>query len=489
MRRGLTVLLLALCAAGPLRAADFSSRVEQLTHIPVLQNAWWSGFARYTDGEELFSVNADQRMTPASTLKLFTTAAALDKFGPHHRFETRLYATTQPDENGVLHGDIYVQGGGDPALGSTRAKGGKPMREVFAGWTKALQKAGIKQIDGGLYADVSLFGGPSIPVKVNWENIGNYFAAPATALAINDNALRIIFESRPTHGLPAEIKRTEPSVPGLDVWTDVTTDAVTKKDNAYVYGAPYQYQLRVYGSIPAKFGEFSIGAALPDAPLQTLQWWQEDLQQKGISVRNFPAVTARAPDYSILRLLHTEYSPELKDIIYIVNKRSFNFYAEMLLRQLAVKNGQKGTVENGISALYAWMKSNGIATDNLKFYDGSGLSRDNLVSARTLVDVLNVMSKHPDFKWYYNSLATPDDRGDLLVLRRFLRPFKKTERVRVKGGTIDGVKAAAGYVTDEEGQLIAFALVANNLISKDESLYRLHENIIKMLLNPAQNNQ
>ena len=92
------------------------------------------------------------------------------------------------------------------------------------------------------------------------------------------------------------------------------------------------------------------------------------------------------------------------------------------------------------------------------------------------------MTKSPHFSHYYDSLATPNDRGDLLLLRRFLKPQKKVDTVRVKGGTIDSVKAAAGYVKDKNGELIAFVLMANNLATKDEAILRIHEDIIKQLL-------
>ena len=115
-------------------------------------------------------------------------------------------------------------------------------------------------------------------------------------------------------------------------------------------------------------------------------------------------------------------------------------------------------------------------------YDGSGLARDNLLTPQVLLNTLIFMSNSPYFKDYYNSLATPDDRGDLLVLRRFLKPQKRVDQVHLKGGTIDSVKTAAGYVKDRDGNLIAFVLMANNLAGKDESLLRFHENIIKQLL-------
>lgn len=99
--------------------------VQARLNTPALQGAWWAGEAGFAGEEPLFSIRAEQRMAPASTLKLITSAAALETFGPDYRFETRLYANAAPDENGTLAGDLYVRGGGDPALALCVPKAGK----------------------------------------------------------------------------------------------------------------------------------------------------------------------------------------------------------------------------------------------------------------------------------------------------------------------------------------------------------------------------
>lgn len=484
-------LLTCLSLSFALNAQPLQSFVEEKQQLPVLAGAWWGGAAAYTQQPQtpLFSLKADTRFTPASTLKLLTTAAALETFGPDHRFETRLYAEHTPDEQGVLHGSVYVQGGGDPTLGSTRVPGAETWQTVINTWLQAVKKAGIKKIDGSIYADISAFEGPSVAPKVNWENMGNYFAAPVSPLSINDNLFEIHFKPQFRSGQLAEISHTVPHVPGLQLQSFVTTDGKSNKDNAYVYGAPGQYELKIFGTIPTNFLGFHIKAALPDPALFAVQAFQEALQKAGIAVSGTAQTTRQAPAYENMALLHTYYSPRLQDIIVIVNKRSFNLYADMLLRQLALHAGQSGSLENGLAALIQFLQKNKIAAaQDTVLYDGSGLARDNLLTPQTLLNTLIFMSQSPHFKAYYNSLATPDDRGDLLVLRKFLTPKKQVDTVRVKGGTIDGVKAMAGYAKDQNGQLIAFVMIANNLASKDESLLRFHEEIIKRLIAlPAKN--
>ena len=477
--------LILLLVSFTAQAQGVQEFVQARLNNAVLKGALWGGLAVYTDTpqQELFSVGADIRLTPASTLKLLTTAAALETFGPHYRFQTHLYSSTTPDEKGILKGDLYLQGGADPTLGSKRVTGAQSWREVASQWAKSVKKAGIKRVEGNIYADVSAFEGPSIAPKVNWENIGNYYAAPVSPLCFNDNSFKIFFKPQPFHGKNAEVSRTEPEIDQLHLKSFVTTDSKNKRDNAFVYGAPNQYDMEIYGTIPTNFTGFSIQAALPDPALFAVQALHNALREEGIAVGGHAATLTDAPNYAAMPLLHTYQSPELKDIIVIVNKRSFNLYAEMLLRQLALHAGKKGSVQNGLEELKKFLRKNKLAaSEDAVLYDGSGLSRDNMLTPRVLVNTLSFMTTSPHFKYYYQSLATPDDRGDLLLLRYFLKPKHQIQDVRVKGGTIDGVKAVAGYVHDANGKPVAFAMIANNLASKDETILRIHEDIIKQLL-------
>ncbi len=483
------LLLIFLLSPVLLSAQSLQEWVEVATDIPALQGAWWGGLATYTDAaqDELFSIQADTRFAPASSLKLLTTAAALEKLGPQHRFETKLYTSNLPNTDGSVE-NLILRGGGDMTLGSKRVKSAQTYPQVLKTWVKAVKEAGIKQVNGTIYADVSLFEGPTIADKVNWENMGNYFAAPASALCLNDNQFAIRFKGETKHGAHTEIAGMEPHIPGVTLHNFVTVDATSKTDNAYVYAAPDQYELKIFGTIPAARGGFVIKGAIPNPALFAAQQLWQALEAEGVSVKNPPQVLTQTPDYSAMHLLHTYQSPTLKEIIVIVNKRSFNLYADMLLRHLALADGKPGSIKNGVAALNQFLREKNIAGENdAVIYDGSGLSRDTMITPRVLVNTLNYMAKSEHFGEYYRSLATPDDRGDLLILRYFLKPKHQIDDVRVKGGTIDGVKTVAGYIHDQDGYLVSFALMANNLATnKDESLWRVHENIIRKLLDAKQ---
>lgn len=449
----------------------------------VLNGASWAAVAQYTDGEPLFAIEPHLRLAPASTLKLLTSAAALETLGPMYRFETPVYADALPDADGTLDGNLYIRGSADPTLGSDRVSGSLSAQQLLQSWSRQIRDLGIRKITGHIYADTSLFSGPSLPDKTNWQNMGNYFAAPATALAFHDNSFEIAFAPQAKDGAPVAVQSVWPETEGLKIRSFVTASAKDKRDNAYVYAAPGQYDLEIYGTVPVtRLRGQRIQAALPDAPQLLADMLLQQLEKDGVSVGGGAILLENAPDYTAMHLLFAHHSPPLKDIIYVLNKRSFNFYAEMLLRMLAVQAGQSGSVAEGIKQLYAFLQANGISTHDLVLYDGSGLSRDNQLPAQTLLEVLVFMSTRPNFPYYYDSLATLDDRGDLLLLRYFLHPFKRTQDVHVKGGTIDGVKAQAGYAKDRNGRLIAFAFIANNLLDKDESINRFYEDVLKLLL-------
>lgn len=478
--------LLLLCPA-VIDGQDLTPAVLAMANRPVLRGTSWAAIAAYPKGEELFSVHSQLRLAPASTLKLLTSAAALETFGPQHRFQTRIYMDGTLSANGTLEGNLYIRGGGDPTLGSKRVQGSLAWQDLLKEWAHKIQTAGIKQINGNIYADETLFEGPSLPTKTNWQNMGNYFAAQASALSFNDNSFEITFFPQSKHGEKMQIKSFYPHTEGLKIRSFVTADSHNPKDEAYVYAAPGQYEMEIYGTLPASlFKDYTILAALPEPAQLLTDLLIEQLEQNQISVQGSGILLQTAPDYPSMSLLHTHFSPPLKDIIYIVNKRSFNLYAEILLRQLAVHAGKKGSTQAGLEELYKFLQNNHIPTDDVLLYDGSGLSRDNQISAQVILSVLNMMTQSPHFEHYYNSLATLDDRADLLLLRRFFAPLQRTKDVHVKGGTLDGVKAQAGYAKDKNGKLIAFVFIANNIIEKGENINRFYEDLLKILMQHPQ---
>jgi len=171
-------------------------------------------------------------------------------------------------------------------------------------------------------------------------------------------------------------------------------------------------------------------------------------------------------------------SPPLKDIIYRLNKRSVNLYAEQLLKIIGKKINNRGSTNAGIKAIKTWLKENGIDTDGLLLYDGSGLSRSNAVTTEMMVRLLAYMTHRPTFESFYNSLAIAGDINDIGYMKSVGRGTHAEKNVRAKTGLIDRVRSHSGYVRTRSGKLLCFSMIANNFTGSYRNIDRLHEKLM-----------
>ena len=447
----------------------------------ALQNSSYSFYAKYVDGDNVISVNPGLRLTPASTVKIFTTAAALSLLGPDKTFQTRLYSGGKKNIFGTLKGNIYIAGGGDPALGSARVKNNPDADAVLSAWADALQKAGIKKIAGAVYSDNSYFEGLGAPRKFAWEDIGNYYGASSHALNFNDNSFKIYFNPSSAPDAVTDIARTVPEIPGLTIRNHILSSD-NPADNAFVFGTPGKMEIEIYGTIPAVNREFSISAALPNPPLFTAQSLVKTLEARGVKTENGAKISENKIDYADKTLLYEISSPSVIEIINIINKKSFNLYAEVLLKQLAAGFGRRADTESGVEVIMKFLEAHGIDTKDTALYDGSGLSRSNFTNAKTMVSLLELMTKEENFALFYNSLVIPGEADE----KYFARAFANTpalQTARIKTGTTSNARAYAGYVKDKQGRLIAFCFIANNYISKTPDISAIFDKLIIQMSN------
>ncbi|MDD2773514.1 MAG: D-alanyl-D-alanine carboxypeptidase/D-alanyl-D-alanine-endopeptidase [Elusimicrobiales bacterium] len=455
------------------REASLEAKYRALCASPAARNAQWAVYVADADsGKVLFSQNPQSRLIPASTLKLFVTAAALSLLGPDYKFKTEVYAAADVS-GGILHGDIAVIGGGDPSLGSTVIAGAPDYNAVVNSWAEAVEKAGIKEITGGVVADVSLFEGLSVPGTWPYEDLGNYYAAQAGALSINDNLYKLFFKPGVHEGEPAAALRTEPEIKGL-TWTNfMLTGAPGSGDNGYIYRAPRQYEAELRGTIPPGKPEFFIKGSMPDPALFAVQRFAAALRGRGIRVGKDASVSGAPADKR--RLIAQTFSRPLKEIVFATNKRSFNFYAEMLLRALAVHAGKKGSLQNGLAELRNFIA--GTTGESVKLADACGLSKNNLASAQSLAKMLVYMRKSPAAREFADSLPVPGDEFSTGHIRNFCKGTAAAGKIRIKSGSLNGVRSYAGYIAAKSGKTLAFAFIINGYAASGEDVDALHEQL------------
>ncbi len=485
MPRSLKILLLIVLLVAELAAQSIIQQISRFIQKSqsdsLLRNAQWALLAVYVDdGQQLINYNANFALAPASCQKLLTTAVALKRLGKNFRFKTRLFSDGKI-ENGILKGNIYLVGGGDPTLGSSQVEGSLPLKQLFATWSDSLKKRGIEKIEGRIYGDASLFDDRPIPDDWLWVDMGNYYGASSPALTIHDNLYYLAFKAPATVGAKTRVLSVTPRVPDLQIVNHVRSGPPGSGDNAYIYCAPGQFVANVYGTVPAGADSFVIKGAIPDPPLFAAQYFSLVLQQKGIPVALPAQRLNRKVDYSTMRLLFTHLSPTLDRIIFKTNKRSINLYCELLVRQLSAVAGGPGSTAHGLKLIKKTLKEWQVPLNGLHLSDGSGLSPTNAVTPFTFVAFLRIMTRQPEFDTFYRSLALAGDPKDEGYFSHWGRGTPLAFNARIKSGLIEGVRNHIGYVKDANGRLIAFAFMANHFNGPYRKIDRLHEKILIML--------
>ncbi len=413
-------------------------------------------------GETLAELNSFTSLKPASTQKLLTTAAALEILGSDYRFETRIeYSGTIDSLSKTLHGDIYITGSGDPSLGSEHFEQTK-RHQFLNQWVKAIKETGIKNIDGRIIADAGILPDDNIPPSWSWINIGNYFGAAPNGLTIFDNLYRIHFTTA-TIGSSTQITKTDPYIPGLS-FENHSKAAHIWYDKSNIFGTPYTYHRVVKGELPANKKNFKVKGAIPDPAFLAAYILDSLLTNEDISISGEPTTNRLTKINSNKTLLYTTLSPTLNDIVYQTNQKSINLFAEHLLLETALNRGIPPETEIALDSLISFWANKGMDTQGLILYDGSGLSQYNAINAQQMVFLLKYMkTQGTEFPSFERSLSIAGKTGTLEFM------FKNTpsqDLLIAKSGTIDNVKAYAGYTKTKSGRDIAFYIMINNYTGK-----------------------
>jgi len=417
------------------------------------------------------NLNAQQCMEPASVVKLITTSAALEILGSDHRFETRIEYTGFI-VNGILDGDLWIRGGGDPSLGSQHVDGNP---EAFMEeWVQAVKSAGIRMVNGRILADATLFDDEPVSPYWLWEDIGNYYAAGIFGIAVFDNSYQLTLRSAGSGSQP-EIVSIKPALPELKFENHLIA-AKSNKDSAYIYGAPYQWERSLFGTIPENRQSFVIKGDLPDPPYYLAGYFRTALEEAGVKV-NGKAVSLKPLAKEALdvtdtsKILHKTYSVPLSQMIRFIHVKSDNLYTEYLLRHLSLTASNKpASARAGIQVVKNFWKQKGLDVSALFLSDACGLSPNDRVSPELLAQILRYMSvKSKNASVFESSFPLAGKEGSV---SGFLRGTILEGKLRLKSGSAQSVTSYAGYYEQNSKSYVVVLLVndadANRLqIRKD----------------------
>lgn len=409
-------------------------------------------------GNVLHAYNVDTPLLPASVMKLVTTAAALHYLGPEYRFQTRVLHTGQRVGN-VIQGDLVLVGGGDPKISP----------QMLWHIADQLKKSGVDEVSGNLIADVHFF--DSYDHSPDWEDDGGSqraYNAKIGALSINYNIVAVHIRPGNQTGTPLNVW-LEPAATymtinnqGKTLQRSRNTVSARRSEGlemqAVAAALPDTVQIDVHGSLRTDASERVIYLNVDNPSRFTIETFRAYLQQVGIRVAGMTEIRSVPLNGT---LIYRHESPPLSWILKELNTYSNNFMAEQVLKTISAHISKiPGSNMQSAELVKQFFASNGVSLRDIYLADGSGLSRNNRLTVRTVTDLLKTMYQRFDIG--------PDFMSALRVMGAEGAPSKRfanspaKARVRAKTGTLSGVSTLAGYVASANDRVYAYALFLNN---------------------------
>ena len=462
LRRKLCFFLVAsflLCIQG---LAQAPTEISRFLRLPGMEGSTLTCAIRdLSTGETLCAYQESLQITPASVLKLVTTATALELLGSDYRFPTTL-AYDGHIADGTLHGNLYIIGSGDPTLGSSHFSQSTDFLEK---WVNAIRSAGIRRVEGAVIADERIFDTEGISPKWVYEDLGSYYGAGSYGISVFDNLYRLMLR---TVGGKVRVVGTSPEG-AVAKFHNYLRSAPVRTDSCYIMGAPFADERFLYGVIPAGREQYTIKGDLPDPPLFLARYFSGELKKLGISVA-LPATTYRLlsekgeAKTGERTTLITTYSPTLARIVYQTNHKSINLFADALLKTIGLryearKSEYLSSFGKGIRVLKAFWQAKGLDVEGLHLYDGSGLAPTDRTTARFIVSLLAYMAtQSPERESFRQSLPRAGMEGSV---RNFLKNTSLEGKARLKSGSMSRTRGYAGFV-ERDGKHYALAIFLNN---------------------------
>ncbi len=403
--------------------------INKMFTDPVLRNANW-GFVVYDTktGKIVTSYNENAPLVPASTTKLLTTETAFSLLGTKYRWNTQLEYSGSVDSEGVLTGNLYIVGSGDPSLGGNRG-GAASYGQIVTQYMDAVRDKGIKKITGDIIIQTAIFkeNKVTLPENIVWLEQANYYLPVGTTKDINPrNEKMIVSQSNNPFN---QVKK-------------------------YFYVSPYTNKM-VYADL---YEGGWVTTKVADPPAFLANKLRESLVKNKIAITGkvTPKIVDRDPEPR--EVLSNYKSPSLAEIVAYTNQRSDNGYAEAILKSNGfVKLGDQ-TTESGRIVVTDHLKATNFDIVGLNYMDGSGLSKAHTVTPISQVKFLTAMTKSPYYKEYLDSLPIAGQTGTLKHM--FL--VNSNGQIFAKTGTLNHVKCLAGYIKTRSNRTLAFSLLINN---------------------------
>lgn len=474
--------LLLFCILNSLVFSQNNKIIENILSKENLQNSTVGVSIKKIDGSSVISHNSNLSLTPASTLKLITTATAIDMMGDKFQYKT-LLMQGEDDSN-----ELIIQGYGDPTLGSEYNN--KSDNSFLDVWLTQITKNYTKEKPLSILIDDSYFGYNGVSTKWLYEDLGNYYAAGAYGISVFDNTYKLSLNTNNSSGC-ADIVKINPKIAiDFDNQLQLNTNG---QDKSIISGLPFSNKRKLTGNIPAKRANFTIKGDIPNPGITLGHVLANLLIENGYTIKEISTVKNKYEDLVCSQkeqfiipkstAFYENKSPFLSEIIKVINVNSNNHYTEHLIRTIGKKDNSSmysDPLNDGIQLVKNYWLENNVDIQSLYMYDGCGLAPSDKISTDMMTNVLLYMynkSKYSDS--FINSLPIAGQNG---TVRNFLKGTRLDGKIYVKSGSINNVQSFAGYYINGDKKYV-FAVIVNNFNSPRKQVVKAIENILLHYIN------
>lgn len=436
----------------------FEEKINHILQEPVLKSALVGiEIAETGDGKSIYSYNSEKLFLPASNIKIITALTAFTLLNPEFRFKTEVYCDSL---------DLYIKGYGDPTF----------CTEDLWKVAEKVVECGIRKVRNIIYDD-SYFDDKETAEGWIEEAVAYGFNSRISALSLNRNCIKIFI--KPGDSIGDEIKFI--LYPKTEFVEVINLASTGDKDSIYIdrkFKENKNYVI-LRGTLKrnSKGETFIRHIATPS--IYTATVFSEILQKKGVDVIG-RVIKGQISDS--LHLIYSHFSEPLVHLVYEMNKESINFYADQILKTIGAEClGPPGSFEKSVMVVSNFLDSLGLTQEEFRLYDGSGLSRYNLISPRGIVKVLLKGAEKSEINpEFMSSLPTSGVDG---TLRFRLRSSRTIRRIRAKTGTMMGINSLSGYTLTNKDNLIAFSIIINNYTVRTPLIKEIQDRILRLIIN------
>lgn len=481
------ILIIYFCCFSFLYSKDKSSDydllqrdIENLLANEKLNNAHIGVDIFSIDKDKtIYSLNEYKNFVPASTIKLLTTGAALHYLGSDFVYSNQVYLDGNIKDNGEFIGNIIIRGSGDPTLSLDYYDNEKV---IFDKIVSKLDSLGIKSIKGNIIGDDNYFDDEYYPSGWAWDDMKYSYSSQVGALNIYDNSIQVNITSSEKRNETANLNLI-PNSDFVRIVNNVIASSESEYNEISFERDPITNFFEFFGTIPfdpLRRDTVKEEIAVDNPTLYYLSNFSDHLRHFNIRFKGALIDIDdwnETPVYFKIKDKITKLSPPLADILEVVNRKSNNLTAEVILKTIGKEAAGDGSFDSGVRLVEKFIQKFYERTD-FNIVDGSGLSRLNFISPEVITQLLKYMYNTDDRAIFINSLAQPGQEG---TLKRRMKNTTAQNRIFAKTGSMNGVSNIAAYIISERGETFIASLFFNNFTMTQAEINNLQDLIIMRL--------